>query len=929
MKRILLIILLSHTLLIVAAQPKMQATLKRGATANTLDIYLKSSASFSQKDEAATITIAIPSTVQPAPSSGSSGVTVNNTGVVSGITGLQPNFLVNNIGSTSREIVVTTQNINGISYYVYTIIFAGTAAVNHSWVANEEQLALSIRFDGCTSNCNFLSALLVNLPNGGLESNSMFYFQSNVLGDITNHASPFYENFFSGTITNGGSPGPFTLSFAGLATPFYPISSGADLASLSNWTTNMDGTAGLAPLNFTNENYLFEINRNASVTGTWILNGPNAQITNDATLTVSGTGRIEIPNASSIFDLNGDSVILKSDITGTASIGRITGTLANATNITVERFIPTAKRAWRLLTAPVTATTIKNAWQEKRNIASGAAATTEPVAFGTLITGGNSYTTPESANAQGYDWIGAIGTPSIRVYTGGSSGGNWASTLPTTSSINSREAYLLFVRGNRTITNTGSATATLRASGSYKNGSNVTIPSATTASHTVVGNPFPSNIDFESVYQSNNTKIKHRFWVWDANFGTYGAYKLVNYVSGTGSDALYEAIPYQMNNAGSPISPTNLKTIQSGQGFFVEPAAGGVINISEAHKVGNVPTTNVFRVGSNAQKLYINLNLSEANNASVLADGVQVKFDADFSAAIANEDIGKPANFDENLAVRRSNKNFIVEGRPLVSGVDTVYLNLWNTSERNYQFQIKTDNFSAFGLYAYLVDRFTKSRTPVNLNGNVTNVNFSVTADSASKATDRFMVVFGANSVLPVNFTNVKASKVNTDIKVDWNVATEVNIKNYEVEKSADGQRFETTASIVASGNNSYSWLDVKPFTGNNFYRIKAIGIDGETKYSGIVMVFISAKEGSINVFPNPLTGKQFNLQLNDSEAGMYKLRLTNSLGQLVLNQNIKHSGGTAIHLIRFQKQLPKGIYNLEITGPSDRKEIIQLVNNN
>src|SRR5687768_4118166 len=94
----------------------MQGTIKAGATARTIDVYLKSSASFSQKDEAMTFALAVPVTVQPAPSMGSSGVTANTTGPVTGITGLQPNFLFNALGSTSREVVVTTQTVNSVSY---------------------------------------------------------------------------------------------------------------------------------------------------------------------------------------------------------------------------------------------------------------------------------------------------------------------------------------------------------------------------------------------------------------------------------------------------------------------------------------------------------------------------------------------------------------------------------------------------------------------------------------------------------------------------------------------------------------------------------------------------------------------------------------------------------------------------------------------
>ena len=172
----------------------MQATIKPGTTPRTIDIYLKPSASFSQKDEAMTFVLAIPADVLPAPTMGSSGVTTNATGPVSGITGLQPDFLIDNLGSTQREVYVSTETINSTSYYIYTFIFAGTAAANHDWTADVEQQIFSIQFNGCTSNCDPLNELLVNLPNGGTNGNAYWYFQANTLGDITNYSAPFYAN---------------------------------------------------------------------------------------------------------------------------------------------------------------------------------------------------------------------------------------------------------------------------------------------------------------------------------------------------------------------------------------------------------------------------------------------------------------------------------------------------------------------------------------------------------------------------------------------------------------------------------------------------------------------------------------------------------------------------------------------------------------
>jgi hypothetical protein len=217
MKKILVSFIILCVAVNVYGQTKMQGTIKPGSNPGTIDIYVKPSATFSQKDEAMSFALAIPATVQPAPSIGTSGTTANGTGLVDGMTGLQPNFISNSLGSTLREVVTSVETINTVSYYVYTFIFAGTALSNHDWTTDAEQKLFTIAFNGCTTNCSVGSIKLVNLPNGGVTKNAYWYFQPNTVGDITNYPAPFYANPLSGIPNNGGSNNGSALSTLDLA----------------------------------------------------------------------------------------------------------------------------------------------------------------------------------------------------------------------------------------------------------------------------------------------------------------------------------------------------------------------------------------------------------------------------------------------------------------------------------------------------------------------------------------------------------------------------------------------------------------------------------------------------------------------------------------------------------------------------------------
>lgn len=270
----------------VQLQAQIQTTIKVGYLPKTIDVFVKTATSFSQKDDAATLVLAIPATVTPAPSLGSSGVTTNSTGPVTGITGLVPAFLVNNFAATKREVVVSIQTINGIAYYVYTFIFSGTAATAHNYTGNLEQLLFSIQFNGCSGNCNPASELAVNLANGGKDLNSFNYFQANVFGNVTNLASPFYSNNQTATMVNAGTADGSGLSHINLANPVsLAVESSAEYSACPTSTISLsidpvgpgysyqwqvDNGSGFVNLN-NNSNY-------ANVNGTtlYLMNLPSA-----------------------------------------------------------------------------------------------------------------------------------------------------------------------------------------------------------------------------------------------------------------------------------------------------------------------------------------------------------------------------------------------------------------------------------------------------------------------------------------------------------------------------------------------------------------------------------------------------------------------------------------------------------------------------
>jgi hypothetical protein len=201
-----------------------------------------------------------------------------------------------------------------------------------------------------------------------------------------------------------------------------------------------------------------------------------------------------------------------------------------------------------------------------------------------------------------------------------------------------------------------------------------------------------------------------------------------------------------------------------------------------------------------------------------------------------------------------------------------------------------------------------------------TDVNFTVANVTGSNAANRFMIVFEPLKALPVTFTSIKAYKQDKIINVEWRVDNEMNMKQYEVEKSTNGTQFSSIVVKAATANNGgsavYVIADANPVEGFNYYRIKSVDVNGKLSYTNVVKVLVGSMKQDITIYPNPITDGMIHLQLMNEPEGKYNIRLLNKLGQLIVQKQITHAGGNATELIKWDYNLAHGMYQLEVTKP-------------
>ena len=464
----------------------------------------------------------------------------------------------------------------------------------------------------------------------------------------------------------------------------------------------------------------------------------------------------------------GGFLTLKSNAFGTARVGTSAGTISG--NATVERYINAniVGRKWHMISGRSTnsSQTVVQSWQE----GGGAPATPN---VGTWVTS-NLYSVSNGFDETSLNSSILKHNPAVPSWVG--------QTATNTGTVSDEQGYMIFVRGDRfaNSSNALQAETVLRTTGTLRQGTQtaVTIPNANPG-HTMVGNPFASPIDLENILTATN--MGQFFYVWDASAaGTFGV-GIFRLVQKTGAGT-YTSTP-------TTGSDNTMRYIHSGQAFLLKTDLLGDASFvaTEADKASLLSIVNPLVPVPGDQQLYTELVTVNPGNIEAVADAVRVWYNPGFSAG-TTDDILKVGNFKENISSHRNGIKLIVEMRPMITATDTIFLRSGNLEVRDYRFKINTFDFVQTNFVAMLEDSWLNNSTPLNLGGAVTNIDFSVTSNPASANPDRFRIVFdAAGGPLPVTITSIKAAQQGSQVAVEWKATNQVNMKQYEVEKSTDG----------------------------------------------------------------------------------------------------------------------------------------------
>ncbi len=182
---------------------------------------------------------------------------------------------------------------------------------------------------------------------------------------------------------------------------------------------------------------------------------------------------------------------------------------------------------------------------------------------------------------------------------------------------------------------------------------------------------------------------------------------------------------------------------------------------------------------------------------------------------------------------------------------------------------------------------------------------------------DTVNLFFTSAGNLPVKLISFNGNRnnENTDA-LTWQVADELDMKNYEVQLSENGIDFkmigEVAISNISSNNKKYGFTNNSIFYAINYYRLKMVNNDGSFAYSNILKLSSKQKNiNELNVSPNPAKANLI-VTIHSFETHSSVIEIVNLIGQHLFKKSIQIFKGVNTIPVDVSN-LPKGVFFLKV----------------
>jgi len=227
---------------------------------------------------------------------------------------------------------------------------------------------------------------------------------------------------------------------------------------------------------------------------------------------------------------------------------------------------------------------------------------------------------------------------------------------------------------------------------------------------------------------------------------------------------------------------------------------------------------------------------------------------------------------------------------------------------------------------------FTTNLSAANLLGDMIRMRLEASGAGASTIYQTVNTGIANNFVLPVELASFTATTVGDAVSLTWETATETNNAGFDLQRSTDSETFATVASKPGAGTTTeaqtYRFTDRDlPFSGELFYRLRQVDLDGTETLSDVVSVQITpTRLELLPSAPNPFA-QAARLRYRLPDPARVRLEVFDLLGRRVatLVDGEKEAGPHEVQLDG--SRLAAGTYFVRLTaGAETQTQQIQLV---
>ncbi len=145
------------------------------------------------------------------------------------------------------------------------------------------------------------------------------------------------------------------------------------------------------------------------------------------------------------------------------------------------------------------------------------------------------------------------------------------------------------------------------------------------------------------------------------------------------------------------------------------------------------------------------------------------------------------------------------------------------------------------------------------------DVNLNTISDVAAASADTYVRLFEGNSrILEVELLAFTAAVEQNGVRLSWRTASETDNLGFEVQRSFDGDRFESLGFVPGNGTSArehdYTWFDAQTSRDVLYYRLKQVDRDGQFElYPALKVVQqLPDRLTLLGNYPNPFNAGTF-----------------------------------------------------------------------